>query len=77
MKIACLSYTSSPITYDEGSGAKIEVKDLMRVKDSVLKKAEFLNAKLNLFLVDHSSKYGILQVEPTLSKPLHPSRQVI
>ena len=32
----------------------------MRVKDSVLKKAEFLNAKLNLFLVDHSSKYGIL-----------------
>lgn len=60
IKMACLSYTSSPITYDHAGGARIEVRDLVRVKEAVLRKAEVIGGKLNEFLVDNQSRYGML-----------------
>ena len=60
IKMACLSYTSSPITYDHAGGARIEVRDLVRVKETVLRKAEVIGVKLNEFLVANQSRYGLM-----------------
>ena len=59
IKLACLSYTTSPVTYDD-SGAKIEVSDLIRVKDGVLRKAQVFRDRLNRLLYVSKSKYGLI-----------------
>lgn len=58
IKLACLSYTNSPVTYADG--ITLSTHDLLRVKEMLLKKLELQNANMSEFLTEFRSNYGAI-----------------